>query len=120
MSSGNGNLLGGRSWHRYVSDAGTQYSVFLDDDLGIAGGFLRYPEGNVSDPEFPKRWRMRYLTARTSSGQNKSIPMATLSQTAYDTDSSSSIAVATVLFQVTGRVGEKARFPTNKAAASPD
>ncbi len=50
-----GQTLGPRSYYLYTNDAGTNYSVLLDEDIATAGGLTL----DDSNPNKPDRFKLR-------------------------------------------------------------
>jgi hypothetical protein len=103
-----GNTLGARNWFAYTSDHGTQFAVFMDEQLAAAGGFTPIAAGPVSLGEFPKRARMRVVNLIADDGQKKVLPVATATGI-YAANTSSEVTVSSKSFNTQSRRGE--RFP---------
>lgn len=106
-----GQTLGTRSYYQYTNDAGTNYSVLLDDDIATAGGLTK----DDSFPNKPNRFKMRgvYVEATVDNNKvRKFIPTQT-DGALYDTDTTSTVVIDTTTFDTTGRRGESLSFPRN-------
>jgi hypothetical protein len=107
-----GNTLGPRRYYQYTSDSGENYKVLTDETLGAAmNGTL-----NDTNPDLPKRQYPRYVLARaTVAGVQvtKRLIAFTIDNTSYAADGSTTIAIDTVNFKTTGRVGERKSFGAN-------
>lgn len=54
-----GGPLSTYGFYQYNSDNGIAYEVKLQEILAVAGGFTAVAPDSL--PEYPKRWRMRYI-----------------------------------------------------------
>jgi hypothetical protein len=106
------NTLGPRSWYAYEGDDGVDYRVFTDDDLATAMNMTR----NDSNRQLPRRYEARGVWAEaTVSGRKvrKFLIAPTNDNTAYASESTSTVTVAGTAFRTTGRRGEQVSYGVN-------
>lgn len=106
-----GQTLGTRSYYLYTNDAGTNYSVLLDDDIATAGGLTK----DDSNPNKPDRFKLRgvYIEATVDNNKVRKFIPCQADSTLYDTDTTSNVTIDTTTFASTGRRGETLSFPRN-------
>lgn len=114
-----GNVLGGRSWYAYTGDSGASYSIQMDDSLAAAVGAVL----NDSNPAPPRRLEPRvvYCEAQVSNGdvKRKALIIPTPDGAEYATDTTTTITIDGLVFQTTGRTGERLTFPVNRGDVDP-
>lgn len=102
-------MVGSLSWHKYTSDDGTVYAVFLDKSNALAMGF---EVAAATDPKLPQGMKMRKVNAKSSTTvRGKSLPVPATDSEFWDgTTNAVTINVggaATEVFNITSRIGEK-------------
>lgn len=112
-----GQTLGPRRYFGYTSDSGDQYSLLLDETLGVIGGM----ELNDTSPPPPRRFRPRgvYVEAIVAGTKVRKFIATEADVSLYRTDSSASVPIDGVTFSTTGRRGERMTFGSNPAIAGP-
>lgn len=109
-----GQELGTRSYYGYTNDAGTVYSLLLDDTLAAAAG-LAANDAGVSPP---RRWKPRVVFVQSAAGNRKEL-VVNAGSALFNTDTSASVTIDGTVFNSTGRRGEKLSFPNNPAPPPP-
>lgn len=113
-----GNILGRRSYYRYTSDTGTNYSILTDDTLAAAVGLV----ADASNPAPPRRFEPRVLFVEFNSNagvKRKELVIGDTTQANYSSNVSTDVVIDGVTFSSTGRKGEKLSFPRNSDAPDP-
>ena len=98
----------------YKSDAGVDYVVFMDENIGESMGFTDFADTSAT-PEIPKSMRMRTVSFQDSSGKVKGQhPVGTSTTPIYVEGGTITVArkgsAAGVVCTVVGAQGEKRRL----------
>lgn len=106
-----GQTLGTRSFYAYTSDSGAVYSLLLDDSLAAAGGLT----ASASNPSPPRRFQPRcvYVEGTVGGGIVRKKIVCAADSALYDSETSGTVTIDTIVFQSTGRRGERLSFPRN-------
>lgn len=107
----NGQTLGPKRYFGYDSDSGTQYSLLLDETLGLAGGLTL----DDTKPPAPRRFKPRgvYVEAIVNGTKARKFIICDPTSPLYDADASTNVTIDTIVFASTGRRGEKLSFGSN-------
>lgn len=112
------NVLGRRSWYKYKSDAGVEYSVLMDDTLAAVVG----AELNDSLPNLPRRFEARMIHLESQEGDRKvrkSLICPEVTSALYARSTSTAVVIGTSTWALTGRTGEKQTFASNRDEKKP-
>ena len=98
----------------YKSDAGVDYAVLMDENIGESMGFADFTDTSTT-PEIPKSMRMRTVSFQDSSGKVKGqYPVGTAITPVYTEGGTITVArkgsAAGVVCTVVGAQGEKRRL----------
>ena len=113
-----GNVIGRRSYYRYESDDGTEYSILTDDSLTAAVGLVQ----NATFSAPPRRFRPRVVFCEAEVGgriARKAILIDEVTNSNYASTVSQNITIDGLVFATTGRRGEALSFPRNSDAPDP-
>lgn len=114
-----GNLLGPRAVFEYTTDALEVVSYVADRSVGLAvGNPLATNPGRPTSVN-SKYLRGRYVLLQLQSDPNvkKRVVIAESDNTLFAADSSQTVTINSVVWQTTGRVGERVSF---LAASEPE
>lgn len=108
-----GNRLGPRAVFVYTTDGGTDYNVQLDESVGTAVG---NDESSTNLPVIRaggrKPFALRYLLLALASDPTitKTAIICDVANPLFASDVSGTVTINTAVYNITGRVGEKASF----------
>ena len=108
-----GNRNGPRAVFVYTTDGGTAYNVSLDDSVATAAG---NPESSANNPAIRatgrRPFQLRYILCSLQSDPTitKKVTVCNAANLLFARDVAGVININSVVWDITGRVGEKASF----------
>lgn len=108
-----GNLLGPRAVFVYTTDGGTAYNVTLDASVATAVGNVQSSANNPALRASGRRpFQLRYIlcSLQSNPATTKRVPVGNAANLLFARDVAGVVNINGVVWNITGRVGEKASF----------
>jgi hypothetical protein len=113
MADSVGNLLGQRAVFVYTTDGGEVYNVSLDQSVATAVGNSQSSANNPSIRATGRRpFQLRYILCalQTNPAVTKRVIVGNPGNLLFARDVAGELTINAVVWDITGRVGEKASF----------